>query len=254
MIEKNWLAETNDVVPIRQMTERGIELFRVYLLNAKAGDISLLPDELLYDDSHSRILDRRVTVEAGVFETTLDMASYLDARIKLLRLPGKYYDAGLWAWLTAFYLDSVCPPDAVGRRKVGEIDRYIPPANRNFRDVTVHLLAPSVRALSVHGFERTKLVLYTEPFKRSEFQREILQIQELAMNPSIFEALNRLYWDDDKQRPKPGASTKGKPGTLRRFVALMNQFNRTFDLFAMSGEQIIKLLPKEEFGRWLKQG
>ena len=60
-----------------------------------------------------------------------------------------------------------------------------------------------------------------------------------------------LYWDDKNQKPKRGFGATERPGTLRRFVAVINQFNRTFDLFTMSGEQIINLLPRDEFERWL---
>lgn len=251
MSDANWLAEAN-IIPIRQMNEHGIEQFRTYLLEVKAGATDPLPDGLLDGNANARILDRRITVEAGVFKTALDMARYLHPRIEALRLLGKYYDPGLWTWLTAFYLESICPSNALGERKVGEIARYIPPANRDFYESNRHLLALPVRMYDKHGENRVELVLYAPPYEQTLILNLITQSQELSTNQSILDALQHLYWDKAVGKPKRGFGSIGKPGTLRRFLTVINQFNRTFDLFAMSGEQIIELLPKEEFGRWLK--
>jgi hypothetical protein len=65
----------------------------------------------------------------------------------------------------------------------------------------------------------------------------------------LLDALRLLYWDEANQRPKRGG--RDDAGGLRRFITVMNQFNRTYDLHAMTGKQIVQLLPKAEFGRWL---
>lgn len=240
--------------PIRQFTERGIEQFRAYLTAAKAGATDPLPAALLFDDAYARTLDRHITVEPQSFATTLEMVRYLHPKIKALRLEGKLYDRGLWAWLTAYYFDQVCPPDKAGRRKVGEIVRYLPSAELDFRDTKRHLLGAAMRMYDTHGEKRMQLFLYTPPYERSDFLRLITESQELAANSNLLDSLHRLYWDEFTQRPVRGAkgSKKGTPGSVLRFFALMNQFNRTFDLFSMTGEQIVALLPKDEFGRWLE--
>ena len=83
MSEDNWLTISH-AVPVRQMTGEGIERFRAYLTNAKAGTSDPLPDELLRDDTQARILDRHVSVEPKSFSTTLEMALYLHPRIEIL--------------------------------------------------------------------------------------------------------------------------------------------------------------------------
>lgn len=242
------------IEPIRQFTERGIEQFRAYLTAAKAGATEPLPAALLFDDSGARILDRHITVEPQSFATTLEMVRYLHPKIKALRLEGKFYDRGLWAWLTAYYLDQVCPPDRAGRRKVGQLARYIPPLERDFRNIYRHMLATAASMYDTHGDDRMRLFLYTLPHEQSSLLARITESQELASNSNILDALKVLYWDEIARRPKRG--TRGKDrnlsGGMERFLALMNQFNRTFDLFSMTGEQIVALLPKDEFGRWLE--
>lgn len=62
----------------------------------------------------------------------------------------------------------------------------------------------------------------------------------------------RLYWDDKSQRPKRGAApNKRKPGTLRRFVDVIQQLELTYDLYSMDGREILTLLP-DEFTPWRK--
>jgi len=235
---------------LRVFTVEGIEHFRRYIQHVKARQIIDSPDALIEDERLTQVIDADTYIEFYPFPTALDMAIYLHPIIKQLQLPDKFYNPGLYSWLSAFYFDVVCPIEK-GIRKPGEETRYIPSLDRNFRRDYRHLIAAPLRMFDAHGVERTRLLLYLAPYKRSEFLREIMETQELAMNSGVLEAITLLYWDDQKNLPKVGSVTKQKPGTLRRFVAVMNQFNLTYDLHAMSGQQIVSLLPKREFNRWL---
>ncbi|MFO7599969.1 MAG: hypothetical protein R6X27_09205 [Candidatus Desulfacyla sp.] len=42
---------------------------------------------------------------------------------------------------------------------------------------------------------------------------------------------------------------KNAPGTLYRFIDVVQQLDLTYDLYSMTGEQILQLLPNE-FDRW----
>ena len=55
-----------------------------------------------------------------------------------------------------------------------------------------------------------------------------------------------LYFDEERGRPKVGAAVKTKkPGTLRRFVDVIRQFDLTYDFYSMTGQEILALLPAE---------
>jgi len=41
----------------------------------------------------------------------------------------------------------------------------------------------------------------------------------------------------------------GHPGTLYRFIDVVQQLGLTYDLYSMTGDQILQLLPSE-FDRW----
>lgn len=237
--------------PIRIFNTQGIEQFRVALRQIKDGETNKLPENLLFDPNLSSIPSKNIKVAFHKFTTTLEMVEYIHPLIVALPLSDKFFNPGLWAWLAAFYFDVICPLED-NKRKVGEEARYIFPVNRDFREFYRHLIASPLRIYDTYGKQLTLLLLYTEPHKRSEFLREIMGVQELAMNQGVMEAIHIIYWDSERQRPKIGAVSKNlsSAGTLRRFIALMNQFNRTYDLQGMTGEQIIALLPQKEFERW----
>ncbi|GAB4476624.1 MAG: hypothetical protein OHK0044_22590 [Burkholderiaceae bacterium] len=49
--------------------------------------------------------------------------------------------------------------------------------------------------------------------------------------------------------PKPGASAIDRPGSVRRFVRVLQQLDLTYDIHGMSGKAIVDLLPPE-FDVW----
>lgn len=240
------------IMPLCTFTDAGIQAFRECLAQMKARKIVDLPADLLTDPLFSRPVDEPLQVELHHFATTRDLVQYLHPFVTTLSLPDKFYNPGLWAWLSAFYFELVCPKEH-GWRNPREDVRHILPANREWNRVYRHLIAAPMRLFDAHGGDRTYPFLYTPPHQRSDLLNQLMAVQALAMNPSILDAVRLLYWDEAHHRPKRGTADKrDKPGTLRRFITVINQFNLTFDLFAMSGEQIVKLLPEREFGRWLK--
>ena len=76
--------------------------------------------------------------------------------------------------------------------------------------------------------------------------------QEFATNRSVMGAVTRLYYDQINATIKKGAleTNKNKPGSLRRFIDLMRQFDVTYDLYSLSTDGVIEILPKE-FNKFL---
>ena len=65
--------------------------------------------------------------------------------------------------------------------------------------------------------------------------------------PCAFEVLDRLYWDEHKNRPRKGAtSAKPSPGNLaHRFPMRIRQLEKTFDLMSLNADQLLELLGEE---------
>jgi len=58
-----------------------------------------------------------------------------------------------------------------------------------------------------------------------------------------------LYFDRKTAKPKRGSLMKNSPGTLYRFIDVVQQLHLTYDLYSMTGEEVLDLLPSE-FDRW----
>ena len=72
----------------------------------------------------------------------------------------------------------------------------------------------------------------------------------MVTNPGVIEAVNLLYFHEREKRPKPAAlSKKQKPGTFFRFIDVIQQLDLTYDLYSMTGGEVLELLPRE-FDRW----
>ena len=63
------------------------------------------------------------------------------------------------------------------------------------------------------------------------------------------EAVHHLYYNEKEDKPKPGAIAKKKPGTVYRFIDIIQQIDLNYDLYSMTGEEILVLLPPE-FDVW----
>jgi len=63
-------------------------------------------------------------------------------------------------------------------------------------------------------------------------------------NRSIVELATKLYYDPKLKTTRRGAGGKGA-GSPRRLVAVLNQFDLTWDLYATTTPTLMKMLPKE---------
>jgi hypothetical protein len=88
------------------------------------------------------------------------------------------------------------------------------------------------------------------PHSESGIYHEIVSRQDLSANKGVLQAAAMLYFDPKRGRPKPGAQGSHRnPGTVRRFVRVLQQLDVTYDIYGLSGEQILGLLPAE-FDSW----
>jgi hypothetical protein len=94
------------------------------------------------------------------------------------------------------------------------------------------------------------LLLYGPLDKTSKYYEELSSRQGFVTNQGVIEAANMLYFDSRLGRPKygPGGITR-KPGTLLRYIDVVQQLDLTYDLYNMMGEEVLSLLPSE-FDEW----
>jgi len=236
---------------IRRFTDEGIERFRNYLTELRNGSTSPPPFDLLNNPDASELVNGGGHAENRIFSTRLDLARYLDDALASIEDDSVETDVHLWSWLSLFYFEQVCPAQINAIRRPGRDYRHILepgyPYGHN------HLLAGAYLVYTVYGLydELSKLLLCTAPHIESGIHHQLAQRQSIITNKGLMEAARLLYLNKKENKPKFGAIAKNKPGTVYRFIHVIQQLDLNYDLYSMTGEQALKLLPAE-FNKWKK--
>lgn len=235
---------------LRKFTVKGVETFRTYLNNLRSGSTASPPDDWLVSPETSRPIKGNVRIAQRSFETRLELARYLDEALAGIEADSIENDVAFWSWLSLFYFDQVCPPASTGNRKPGRDYRHI--LELGYPNGHRHLIGGAYLVYSVYGLgdEISNLLLYTPLHVESKFNHEFAGRPVFITNKGVMEAAFRLYFDPPSKKPKRGAQIrKNAPGALYRFIDVIQQLDLNFDLYSMTGEEIIGILPAE-FDKW----
>lgn len=233
---------------IRVFNEQGVERFRAFIAEAREGDISGFPEGVLTSAAFAEFHAPFIQIDSLVFDAKAGLVKYIYDKLAQAG-PLPFFRPGLWTWLSAFFFESICPVRE-GRRKVLEDAKYILDTE-DWKKYHRHLIAAPVRLYS-HLGDLAKIYLAGEPYRHGDLLEQLSSRQEIAVSKGVIEAATKLYWDEDKQKIKRGVISHRGPGVLRRFVQdIIPQFQLTYDLNSMNGDEIISLLPPE-FEKWLQ--
>lgn len=232
---------------LRRFNSDGMASFAAYRTSLCVHASLPPPMEFLTDPALTEEIPGEIDVPSRKFTSRLEAGLFLneliDATGSTIRRPEK--DKGLWAWLTLFYFDEICPADGNGNRKPLGEERLIPLVDNYLRFYRHLLLGPYliVRAHKSNP-ERAMAMLCGPLWKPGEIVGQLAANAERVTNPGVVEMATRLYYDPSTKAFKPGAgsSTKGAP---RRLAALLNQLDVNYYLYGMTADELIGLLPKE---------
>lgn len=230
---------------LRRLTIEGIAKFDAYFGDLRVMPRAEPPQLLLVDSAASSAIDVDVDVEHIRFASRFEFAEYLHEKLVGANLSHAELDSGLWAWLTLFYFDQLCPPNKEGGRKAGERARYIPDVG-NFRKFYRHLLLGPFMIYRAHAgdISRARGLLASVLSTPGDVVEQLVARQELITNKAVVGVATSLYVDKVTGKLKKGSGGKG-PGSPRRLVDIVDQFDVTYDLYAMTPEMLLNLLPAE---------
>jgi hypothetical protein len=235
------------VTRLRRLSGRGIETFREYLQKIREGEEFQASPAILHVDDFSSPVDPSIDIRMTEFKSKFEAASYLARALEPLHGPALHADAGLWSWLALFYFEQLSPKDGEGRRRPREDYHYIPWMGDGWQSDR-HLLAGPFKIFMTHG-DRARLLLYPPVHQHGQFVYDLGFRRELITNRGLIEAIDILYWDAKRGRPKRGATTASRGGNLRRLIAVLQQLDFNYDLYGMTAAEILELLPNE-FDGW----
>lgn len=239
------------LISVRAFNDSGLNEFEKYILEIKNENIHSIPDDFLYDDTFSSVLEPVINIEQIDYKNKNELIPYIVEMLELLSNKQFYFNKGLWSWLGAFYFDNICPADVAGKRKVNEPAFYLLRDPKNYTKFYRHLLAYPSRIYTEIG-DSSKIFLIGSFLKRGEITEQFGAYQEIALNKSILDAACLMYWDNSTNNLKRGAAGKGA-GSARRLVRIIRQYQLTYDLNSMRGDEIALLMPNE-FSKWLHKG
>jgi len=238
---------------IRRFNEQGVQAFESLL--ARFRELKAIVNSdlegLLFNDLYtSQVpdtdqMDLPESNSKSEISTAIITALNLEGNVKL------FYDQGLWTWLAALMLKRLVPPDKVnGELHFKESALYVLETS-NWKRYYRHLVAfPCWIKCTLK--ESGKIFMRGDIHQRGEAVEQLAAVQDIQRNTSILDAATLLYFDDKSGKLRKGAASKDTGGTLRRFREVIKQFKVTYDLNAMTGQQIVDLLPGE-FSKWRKR-
>jgi hypothetical protein len=230
---------------LRRFNEAGLDAFREQLLAMKSDPARDPPWHLLDDARFTSPATIGGTLERRIFTTRMEAAVAVNSLLGDPPPPGTARDTGLWSWLALFHFDSVCPAEDGGRRKVGAAHRYIL-EGANHKTYYRHLLLGPYLVLRAHRDEpeRAIVLLCQPPDAPGDIVEQLVSRQEIVANPVMMRVATELYYDRETGKPKRGAASKNR-GSARRLAEVCDQFDVTWDLFAVPWRSLLAKLPAE---------
>jgi hypothetical protein len=227
---------------LRRLNKQGIEYFANFL-DSVTGDTPLpYPSALLTDPETTEEVKPIIEIELRTFGSRYAAAEYLYDLFKNSDLRDIERDLGLWAWLSLFYFDELCPMDAKGQRKPGRRERWLlVPTSRRFY---LHQLAGPYQVYKAHSKDPAITIgLLCGPLNIiPRVYEEVAESPTLIASREIVETATRLYFIPQTRTIRRNRSGQGGP---RRLVGVLAQFDVTWDIISLSVDDVWHLLPDE---------
>jgi len=234
-------------VKVRRLTESGISKFIEFIDSLTTDFPKPLPAEILKGNETSEIIENSEFQLQNILpsDSRLKTSEYIHDLVASIKISSPEHDRGFWAWLSLHYFEQICPRNKKGGFTPGEIARWVPDSY-NYRKYYRHLLAGPWRIYST--YKENPAIAYSllaGPVKKhGDLYEQLASRQEVVSNRALIELSTRIYFDTQKESLKRGAGGKG-PGSPRRLADIIQQFSRTWDLYAMTPQQLFSLLPSE---------
>lgn len=230
---------------LRKLNKRGCDEFSAFLEELKKGAQGAAPLRLLTNPDTSEPLEKSIEPGPGQFKDKYSLGLHLKSLLSEFDMASIDYDGGLWSALALHWFDFLCP-EVSGKRKILEKEKYI--FNLEYNKYYRHLIRTPWQLVQNFG-DKSRFLLTSSPSVHSELLEQVAGRQQLLSSEQIIGVVGRLYFDEGKERPKPGFSGREGGGTARRLGIVLSQFEMTHAPELMTEEAIMDLLPSE-FDRW----
>ncbi len=232
---------------VRRLTDDGLRRAREFLayMREHPGAKREPPRELLFGERYSRPFRESVRVERRSFQTRREAAEYFVPKLESIRHL-VVDDSRLWSWLGMFYFAGTVRVES-GVARLSPLDETFVVHREDSRSYMLrfrHYLWGSWRLYETHGESVAFLLDQNLTSFGDIFQRTFGAIR-IFNSDGIIQLVLRLYTRGTQQR----RGFSHAPGGLRHLLRVLDQLERTYDVYGMSPDALLKVLPAE-FRHW----
>ena len=243
-------------LPIRQMNHKGIAESKTYLATLRAGQVdAAFPERVLSAPEYAEVLEPATSVEARSFTNRREAGRYLSERLAYFPIEEVRQNYGLWSWLGMFFFNTLVNRDTNGHPDLGrdsDAAYVLDPATPGWGD-NRHRLLMAYETYALHG-ENAWFILDQPVNSAGQLTNRLSGKPTIFRSQGIVKLAHLLYTDPSTRSTKRGFGGGGQnqrsPGNLMRFIDVLDQLYMTYDVYGMTAEELMKLLPAE-FDRWI---
>ena len=241
---------------LHELTDDGISVAKAWLSTLRDGLPIPFPDTVLTSLPYAQPVEPEIHIEKREFNSRRDAGMYFVRRLAPLGRARVIDNPHLWSWLGMFYFDTVVDKDSSGNAKLGrdpDIAYIIDPnpgaqAGRGETRRYAHRLMLAYDIYSQHN-EKAWFMLDEPVNSLSRFTLRLASAPELFRSEGIVPLAHLLYADPNSRKLKQGVTATSLatalPGSQPRLISVLDQLYMTYDVYGMSAEQLLPLLPSE---------
>ncbi len=240
---------SSEPVAVREFTQEGLEYARGYLESIRDMVWRPVPDELLFGDEYATPVIPSAQVETRSFGNRRELGQYLAEQLEPLGAGNVSSNWHLLSWIGMFYLESLTSgvTGQSPKRLFADIAHIIDPS-RDSRDRSHHRLKMAYDLWTRWG-DKAWYFLEQPANSMPQFTLRIVQSPEIMRSEDLVPLVLTLYVDKGVGELRPGSTgmnqSDAPPGSLPRLIAVLNQLSMTYDVYGMTMQQLLPLLPPE---------
>tara|TARA_B110000967_G_C18791007_1_gene513334 strand:+ start:446 stop:1180 length:735 start_codon:yes stop_codon:yes gene_type:complete len=231
---------------VRRLNTLGRSEYKKFVNEAKAGSTDQIPDHLLSGDLTSDPLEFELNMVEKTFASRYEMGVYLVNLLENISEDLLISDYGMWDWFSLKWFGQICPiKDDILKPSMDY--NYI--LSDDYKHRSRHAIYITWQLVS--RYQEDARFILSKLDQRGDIAEQLMGRQEILTSEGVMRLASKLYFDPSNGSFKRGAAGRGG-GSVRRYVAFLQQLEINYYIESISKDQLISLLPAE-FQRFNEQ-
>ena len=230
-------------IQVRRMTDEGLRRARDFLTDMRENPRAdrQPPRELLFGERYSREFREPVRVDRRPFQTRREAAEYFVPKFDSIRHL-VVDDARLWSWLGMLYFADTVRVEK-GEVRLSPLDETFVVHREDSRSYMLrfrHYLWGAWRIFETHG-ESVAFLLDQDLTSFTHIAQRTFGTTRIFNSTGIVQLILSLYTRNNQQI----RGFRRGPGGLDQLLRVLDQLERTYDIYGMTTDALLQTLPLE---------